>query len=46
MNSWLNFKDDDDFSEMGRAKKKEQKPKNILKDKEGVDFGYYFTYKY
>lgn len=50
VNAWLNFKadDDDERPERGGQKRdKFQKPqRNVLKDKEGVDFGYYFTQKY
>ena len=44
VNALLNFKDDDE-SNMVVAKKPKQ-PKTVLKDKEGVDFYYYFTQKY
>lgn len=44
VNSWLNFKDDDD--ENTSKFKKVKQPKNVLKDNEGIDFHYYFTQKY
>jgi hypothetical protein len=45
VNSWLNFKDDDEDSGVGR-RPKVQKPRNELKDKEGVDFSFFFSQKY
>lgn len=45
VNSWLNFKGDDDEVTAHR-KRDQQRPRNELKDKEGVDFSFFFSQKY